>query len=145
MKHNLDNPTMADIEWFIQEQYDAESYDAYLYAQEAVGTSDPLNPERIKAFMARRDAELAEKARWDEEHREERQQAHNAGNEYPRCDIERYCTENDIEPPADIDAASKTFTRVFNERWSETRDTAIAIVWFGVLNDWKDGKLQIDA
>lgn len=143
MKHSISNPTMADIEWFIQENYDISDYDAYKYAQEAVGTPDPLNPDNIAAFMTRREAEEAENARWDEVHQQERQEAHDAGNDYPTCDIERYCRENGVESPTDMEAASATFTREFKKRWAATRNTAYAIVWFGVLNDWREGKLQI--
>lgn len=106
MKHNLNNPTMADI--------------------------------------ARREAEEAENARWEEEHRQERQEAHDAGNEYPKCDIERYCRENGVEPPANMEAASAIFTSEFKKRWAATKNTAIAIVWFGVLDDWKNGIINID-
>lgn len=133
--------TAAEIEQELQDQ-DIDEYVAYLYAQEAAGTPDPLNPDRIAAFVAKRDAEIAAQQRWDEEHREEYRLAHEAGNEYPRCDIERYCRENGIEPPADMDTASALFTQVFNERWSASRNTAWGTVWFGVLDDWRDGNIR---
>lgn len=79
--------------------------------------------------------------RWNEEHLEEYRAASESGNRFPHCDIARYCQENGIEPPTDMDAASALFNRVYAERWASSTGN-VSETWFGVLNDWRDGKIQ---
>lgn len=80
-------------------------------------------------------------SRWNEEHRDEYQAANESGNRFPICDIVRYCQENGIEPPTDMDTAIDLFNRVYAERWASSTGN-VSETWFGVLNDWRDGKIQ---
>lgn len=123
-----------------QERHDADPKDrarlAKLEVEQYIAKNQIEECNDAMAYIDR----LVE-GRWNEEHREEYQAANESGNRFPSCDIVRYCQENGIEPPTDMDAAIDLFNRVYAERWASSTGN-VSETWFGVLNDWRDGKIQ---